>query len=110
LLLEKITDIRSSDQIIYRNESEYLKVNERWSGNIMSLPTWIFLLESASDVSAAIKTFVKAKGNQGACRFAIKSGGHTPWAGGNNVDGVIALDLSNINETAVAGDRSVVRL
>lgn len=106
----KDLDNRFPDQTIYRNDSQYVAANERWTDNAQLLPTCIFLPKSASDVSAAIKIFVKDKYHRGVCPFAIKSGGHTPWAGANDIDGGVALVLSNLNDTSIADDRSFVRL
>lgn len=45
------------------------------------------------------------------CPFSIKCGGHTPWAGANNVDGGVAIDLSGyMNTTVVSADKSYVSL
>lgn len=85
-------------------------MNERWTENAKLLPTCIFCPASAEDISAAMKIFVNARDERQNCPFSIKSGGHTPWAGGNSIERGIALDLSNINESSIAGDRSYVRL
>lgn len=66
---------------------------------------------SAEDVSFAVKTFSTAsKDPEGYCNFSIKGGGHTPWAGANNVDGGVAIDMAYINQTIISDDRSFVSL
>jgi FAD/FMN-containing dehydrogenase len=43
-----------------------------------------------------------------ACPFAVKSGGHTPFAGANNIDGGIVLDLSRLDSTHLSADQKIV--
>lgn len=45
-----------------------------------------------------------------ACPFAIKSGGHTPFAGANNIDDGVVIDLSHINSTVPSSDRKIVSI
>ncbi|KAI1872941.1 uncharacterized protein JN550_003815 [Neoarthrinium moseri] len=93
------------NQVIYQVDETYEEANARWTQNAQLAPTCIFLPETAHDVSTAVKIFVAQ-----ACPFSIKSGGHTPWAGANDIDGGIAIDFSKMNDTAVSDDRSYVRL
>lgn len=45
-----------------------------------------------------------------ACPFAVKSGGHMPFAGANNIDGGVVLDLSRIDSTHLSADRKTVSI
>lgn len=54
--------------------------------------------ESADDVSAAVKTLTTAGGDS-PCKFAVRSGGHMTWAGSNNIETGVTVDLSNMNST-----------
>lgn len=40
------------------------------------------------------------------CQFAIRSGGHTPWAGASNINAGITIDMSSINQVTVSADKS----
>lgn len=74
-------------------------------------PSCIFLPTSADDIAAALYIFKTGAGSdESSCPFAIKSGGHAPWPGANDIHNGITLDLSWINETILAEDRSHVRL
>lgn len=42
------------------------------------------------------------------CNFAIRSGGHTPWTGANNIEDGVTLDLSQLNQVKVSPDRKTV--
>ncbi|ESK85740.1 fad binding domain-containing protein [Moniliophthora roreri MCA 2997] len=61
---------------------------------------------SAEDVSTALKT-LKA----GQCQFAVRSGGHMPWKGSNNIDAPgITIDMGNMNSITLTSDKKVVQL
>ncbi|KAI1406790.1 hypothetical protein F5Y13DRAFT_196797 [Hypoxylon sp. FL1857] len=54
-------------------------------------PACIFIPESAEQVSIAIKALAAAKQT-----FAIRSGGHAPAPGSNDINGGVTIDLSNL--------------
>lgn len=39
--------------------------------------------------------------------FAIRGGGHTPWAGSANIDRGVTIDLRSLNEVAVNEDKTI---
>lgn len=78
--------------------------------NAQLRPACIFLPTSADDIAAALYIFRTGAGTGSSCPFAIKAGGHAPWAGANDIHNGITLDLSWINQTTLAEDRSFVRL
>ncbi|KAK5128427.1 hypothetical protein LTR85_003095 [Meristemomyces frigidus] len=85
--------------------------NNRWSGTSVLAPSCIVQVTGADDLSTAIKILtVGVSGRDSACKFAIKSGGHTPYAGANDIDGGISLDLSYLNETTLSADHTYVSL
>jgi FAD/FMN-containing dehydrogenase len=59
-------------------------------------PTCVVFPNSAHDVSVTIKT-AKVSGLLGEAPIAIRSGGHTAWAGAANVQNGITIDLSNLS-------------
>ncbi|KAF2167312.1 hypothetical protein M409DRAFT_66307 [Zasmidium cellare ATCC 36951] len=77
----------------------------RWSETAELHPTCIVQPSSADVLSGFVKTLV-----QGECPFAIKSGGHNPWAGVNDIDEGVVVDLSKINEVSLSYDRTSVKL
>ncbi|KAK0112796.1 hypothetical protein ONS95_014528 [Cadophora gregata] len=44
------------------------------------------------------------------CQFAIRSGGHTPWAGAATIQSGIQIDLSAINQVTVAADQKTTSI
>ncbi|KAH8586438.1 hypothetical protein B0O99DRAFT_644446 [Bisporella sp. PMI_857] len=62
-----------------------------------------------------IATAVRFLGNEnhqnpGSCPFAVRSGGHTPFAGSANIQAGITIDLSLVNDIVVSEGRSRIRL
>lgn len=91
--------------------SNYATWNERWADTAELPAACIFRPSSAEDVSFAVETFGSiSTGCHNYCSFAIKGGGHTPWAGANNIDGGVAIDLAYLNQTILSDDRSHVSL
>ncbi|ESK84369.1 fad binding domain-containing protein [Moniliophthora roreri MCA 2997] len=61
---------------------------------------------SAQDVSTTLQT-LKA----GECQFAVRSGGHMPWKGSNNIDAPgVTIDMSNMNSITLTSDKKVVQV
>ncbi|KAK4493938.1 hypothetical protein PRZ48_015124 [Zasmidium cellare] len=94
-----------SNLVILQDGSSYSSANQRWSETAELHPTCIVQPSSADILSGFIKTLV-----EGECPFAIKSGGHNPWAGVNDIDEGVVVDLSNIHEVSLSYDRTSVKL
>jgi FAD/FMN-containing dehydrogenase len=45
-----------------------------------------------------------------ACQVAIRSGGHTPWAGAANINGGVTIDMSAINQVTVSADQMLTSI
>ena len=72
-------------------------------------PKCVVRPDNAKDVSLAVAILtVGEKFIPGKCQFAVRGGGHTPWAGAANIQGGVTIDLANLNQVTVAGDRSSV--
>lgn len=64
---------------------------------------------NSQDVSIAVK--ILSTGNLfNFCKFAIRSGGHTAYAGSANIDDGVTIDLSALNEITLSGDQSTVAI
>jgi FAD/FMN-containing dehydrogenase len=63
-----------------------------WSNSAKIRPAAIVRPRSVDEVSAALKALVGAKQP-----FAVRSGGHTNWAGSNNIEGGVTIDLGQLN-------------
>ncbi|KAI7191001.1 hypothetical protein KC316_g2552 [Hortaea werneckii] len=85
-----------------------------WSGQEEAVsPSCVVLPESAEDVAVAVATLKHSRGhvaNHDGCQFAVRSGGHTPWAGAANIEDGVTIDLGNFNQVEVSSDRSTVTI
>lgn len=66
-------------------------------------PACIISPTSSVDVSKAVKTLTRLD-----CDFAIRSGGHSTWAGNANIASGVSLDLQGLDTIDVSTRRSIV--
>ncbi|KAL5366281.1 hypothetical protein BJX96DRAFT_180588 [Aspergillus floccosus] len=62
-------------------------------------PSCILKPQSSSQVADAISILSTVDDGSYRCKFAVRSGGHTPWAGAAISQGGVVVDLSRINST-----------
>lgn len=67
-----------------------------WSNSAKLEPACIVRPRNAKEVATAIQTLAAA-----AEKFAVRSGGHTQWAGSNNIEGGVTIDLGLLSWTRV---------
>ncbi|KAJ0114775.1 hypothetical protein J7T55_004516 [Diaporthe amygdali] len=72
-------------------------------------PACIVFPQTIQDVSDAVKVLTKHTIN-GLCKFAIRSGGHTSWAGASNIAGGVTLDLRGLNSIDLSEDGKTVQI
>ncbi|KAJ7506026.1 hypothetical protein B0H11DRAFT_2219953 [Mycena galericulata] len=61
---------------------------------------------SAQDVSNALVVLTQTK-----CEFAVRSGGHMPWKGANNIDTPgVTIDLSELDLVTLSSDKTIVHV
>ncbi|KAI1085294.1 FAD-binding domain-containing protein [Whalleya microplaca] len=77
------------DQLYDERERSY------WSLTPRLEPWAIVQPRSTEEVSKALKALVKTDG----CKFAIRSGGHMSWAGANNIEKGVTIDLGLMSKT-----------
>ena len=94
-----------ADLTLLPDDTAYTEANQRWSKTAELTPDCIFRPTSAEFVTHFINIATNAS-----CPFAIKSGGHNPWFGVNNVNKGTVVDLSNLNGTTLSYDRAFVKL
>ena len=68
-------------------------------------PACIVRPSSAADVTTLVKEF-KASDT----KFAVRGGGHTPWAGAANIDGGVTVDMRGLKGVEVRADGKSVRI
>lgn len=67
-------------------------------------PSCIVKPEAVIDVSIALKSLSAFDGPK--CHFAIRGGGHTPFAGSANIARGVTIDLQAINKVTLSDDNS----
>ncbi|KAI1751032.1 putative oxidoreductase [Xylaria castorea] len=77
-------------------------------------PACIISPETVGDVAKAVRALTglspPTEGNERACPFAIRSGGHAPAANAANIDGGVTLDLRRLNSINVSPSKSTVSI
>ncbi|KAJ5782862.1 FAD-binding type 2 [Penicillium paradoxum] len=85
-------------QVVYPDAAAYkTSISSYWATNVQLEPVCIVQPRSTSEVALAVTTLTGA--NSGACKFAVRGGGHTVWAGANNIIDGVTIDLSLMNST-----------
>lgn len=85
--------------MIYPGDAAFDKsVESYWAVNVQLEPTCIVQPHSVEDVSSVVSTLTSAGGTS-PCKFAVRSGGHMTWAGANNIDTGVTIDLQLMNST-----------
>ncbi|KAH7095341.1 hypothetical protein FB567DRAFT_27257 [Paraphoma chrysanthemicola] len=72
-------------------------------------PNCIVQPRNTKEVSLAVKTLTVASILK-PCKFAIRSGGHTPYAGASNIEDGVTIDLRYINAVEYDAKNSLVKV
>ncbi|KAK1673629.1 FAD binding domain-containing protein [Colletotrichum godetiae] len=93
-------------KVSYPNSTQYAMSNNYWSAPQAEIhPACFITPESAEEVSDIIKTLASLE-----IQFTVKSGGHTAFAGGSNIEDGVTIDLARLNQVAVSDDRKTVSI
>jgi len=93
-------------QVLVPTDAEYdAREDSYWSNSAKIKPACIVRPRSAEEVSSTVKALVAAGE-----KFAVRSGGHTQWAGSNNIDGGVTIDLSLLNQTVYDADSEIASI
>ncbi|KAI9820173.1 MAG: hypothetical protein M1827_005795 [Pycnora praestabilis] len=98
---------RLGSLVSYPNETIYQSeqngTNGYWTQQEESVsPACRITPTCAQDVSIAVVELARAQ-----CQFAIRSGGHTSWAGAANIQDGVTIDLSSLNQVNVSANNTV---
>ncbi|UQC90101.1 FAD binding domain-containing protein [Colletotrichum lupini] len=95
---------RLPGKVSYPNSTQYAISNNYWSAPQAEVhPSCFVMPGSTGDVSEIIKTLTSL-----GAQFTVKSGGHTAFAGGSNIEDGVTIDLARINKVTVSDDRQTV--
>lgn len=93
-------------QVLFPDTAEYAgRQGSYWSNCAKRpQPSCIVLPRTTDEVASTVKALVAAGQT-----FAVRSGGHTHWAGSNNIGaGGVTVDLSLLNTTTFHADTETV--
>lgn len=93
---------------IYMQDDQQYKdrTDSYWSVSAQLHPKCIVQPVSTAEVATAIKVL----GADPGCTFATRSGGHTTWAGSNNIDNGVTIDLGLMNQTTYDEVNSLAKI
>lgn len=73
------------------------------------MPSCVVIPAGATDIATAVKLLRDANlVAPRSCKFAIRSGGNTPFADSANIQDGITIDLSQLNEITASEDKTKV--
>ncbi|KAJ6142321.1 hypothetical protein N7497_011420 [Penicillium chrysogenum] len=82
------------------------RVSSYWSLTAQLRPWIIVQPRTTQEVSETLKALVSTPG----CKFAIRSGGHMAWAGANNIEAGVTIDLGLMTTTTYNPDTKIASL
>ncbi|CAE6428494.1 unnamed protein product [Rhizoctonia solani] len=101
---DRLATSLSTGKILQSSNANYtVENNKYWSATCVLEPTCIFVPESSSDVSTAVKILVEHN-----CEFGIRGGGHATNPGWAGTDSGVLISLSKLNTIEVSKDKASV--
>ncbi|OKL62375.1 hypothetical protein UA08_02265 [Talaromyces atroroseus] len=92
--------------VFYPNSTAYIQANDYWSVQQEDVHPHCFVAPRDTEgVSTAMKLLTSRNAS-----FTVKSGGHTPFAGGSNIANGVTIDLVHLNGINISDDRQTVSL
>ncbi|RDI80476.1 hypothetical protein Vi05172_g9594 [Venturia inaequalis] len=100
------------DKVVGSGSSFQSIKDSYWTNQAGAVTPSCFLQPAnGGDVSVAVKILTQPQFRElPACKFAVRSGGHTGWAGAASVEGGVTIDLSKMKEVVVSQDKRMVTL
>ena len=97
------------EKVSYPSDATYnASIRSYWFQEARLSPSCIVNPTSASDVALIVKTLVrKGASKSNSSSFAIRSGGHTPFAGAANIENGVTVDLRAMNDVKLSADHRV---
>lgn len=84
-------------KVLLPSDAAYDKsIKSYFAVNAQLEPYCVVQPRTSDDVAAAAKTLTAAGSS---CKFAVRSGGHTTWAGAADIEDGVTIDLSMMNST-----------
>ncbi|EKD12970.1 FAD binding domain containing protein [Drepanopeziza brunnea f. sp. 'multigermtubi' MB_m1] len=68
-------------------------------------PSCIVKPRSSQEVATTVQLFARLS-----CKFSIKGGGHTPWAGAASISDGVTIDMTDMSDVALNANKTVARI
>jgi FAD/FMN-containing dehydrogenase len=99
-----------SSELAFPGEKTYEEsIESYWSLLTHLRPNCVLQPRGTQNVSNAVKALVDANDTQ-PCQFAIRSGGHSTWAGSNNIQDGVTIDLKHMSKTTYNANNSTASI
>ncbi|KAH5750760.1 hypothetical protein HBI88_237360 [Parastagonospora nodorum] len=96
--------------VLYPNSTDYAnRTVSYWSVSAQLEPSCIVQPTCTSDVVKVVDTLVKGE-SCSSTKFAVRSGGHTVWAGSNNINNGVTVDLGLMKTVTLDKEASVASI
>ncbi|CAI6336800.1 unnamed protein product [Periconia digitata] len=96
--------------VLYPNSTDYAdRTASYWSVSAQLAPSCMVQPTSTSDVVQVVNTLVKSA-SCSSTKFAVRSGGHTVWAGSNNINDGVTVDLGLMMDVTLDKNSSVASI
>lgn len=88
--------LASGPRILLPTDAGYAaRIDSYWCNNAKLRPACIFQPLSAAEIAKAVTALARSRQP-----FAVRAGGHTNWAGSNNITDGVTIDLGLLNSTS----------
>ena len=96
-------------KVSYPSDAAYnASISSYWFQEARLTPKCVVSPTSASDVALIIKTLAGKRGsNSNLSYFAIRSGGHTPFAGAANIENGVTIDLRAMSAVNLSTNHTI---
>lgn len=102
-----LIDAGLKDQLLLPADAQYDEhINSWWSASSRLRPWCIVRPRTTEDVSLAVRALRDA----GVGHFAIRSGGHSHWAGGSSIQDGVTIDLGHLNSVVYDAETKLARI
>ena len=101
------------DKVSYATDQAYTQsLKSYWSQQEAQLsPSCVVTPTSTQDVASTIKALNSLNtANNSEFNFALRGGGHTPFAGSANIKGGVTIDLRSLNGIEVSPDQTITSI
>ncbi|KAG8529862.1 uncharacterized protein KY384_005343 [Bacidia gigantensis] len=108
----KVLSLLFRDKVAISSSNPYKQsLASYWSAQEQAVqPSCIYIPKTAKDVAAAVFVLNIASKLIKGCEFAVRGGGHTPFAGSANIQNGVTIDLQSFKQLDISQDQSQISI